>query len=76
MLKKEKNISFVPAETRRINRSVTELTRELISVPLHSLRKRPERLISANARGAIKFLTATGPTIHCNVISIFALMPN
>ena len=44
--------------------------------PIAFVAERPERLISANARGAIKFLTATGPTIHSNVISIFALMPN
>ena len=76
MLKKEKNISSAHVGAHRINHSATVPIRELISVPLHSLRKRPERLISANARGAIKFLTATGPTIHSNVISIFALMPN
>jgi len=60
-------------EAHRINRSATVPIREQISVPLHSLRKRPERLISANARGAVKFLTAMGRTIHSKVIRIFDL---
>ena len=71
MLKKEKNISFVPAEAQRTNRFVMELTLEQNLAPLHLLRKRLEQLISANARGVEKFLTVMDHTIHCSVISIF-----
>ena len=71
MLKKEKNISFVPAEAQRTNRFVMGLTLEQNLAPLHLLQKRLEQLISANARGVEKFLTVMDHTIHCSVISIF-----
>ena len=74
MLKKEKNISFVPAEAQRTNRFVMGLTLEQNLAPLHLLRKRLEQLNSANARGVEKFLIVMDHTIHCSVISIFDLV--